>query len=106
MLTRFKIYPYIVQKNSITPCILANGEIVLFYNGEEFKPWKLEKNEDICIEIFTDISHYQSSGNLRVGYVLEDVYYDLGNVTVTEHENLTFIVPEAGDYYFYILCSS
>ena len=66
----------------------------------------LEKNEDICIEIFTDISHYQSSGNLRVGYVLEEVYYELGNVTVTEHEKLTFNVPEAGDYYFYILCAS
>jgi hypothetical protein len=99
----FAITDYYLIDGRIEPHILDNGEKGVYCNSTG-NAWSLKAGNVVEINILADAEYFNSAGRLMAGYIKDDEYTEIGSFYIDREKNITFEVPESGDYKFYLLC--
>lgn len=87
------------QDGTFTRVHAVHNQIIIFTKPEK-EGWELKKGDTLHLEAVLENS---LAGEVQVGYILDNACYPLSDKTDGTGLSETFIAPEDGTYYFYMI---
>ena len=87
------------QDGTFTRVHAVHNQIIVFTKPEK-EGWELKKGDTLHLDAVLESG---LTGEVQVGYILDNACYPLSDETDSTTLSETFIAPEDGTYYFYVI---